>query len=169
MGSDESADSGSKKKSKTKQGKKKKTVPGQYRVTKLRKILKAVGLANPKLYKGLKELSNKKQILKLEEILSEHNIDFSNLSEKAIKKLKAEHDLKKEMADLGIDTSVQIEDGEPLSSRRPRRNQKVVSYRPQKPKLDSQSDDSGDDKNANDDKAEHQRKEEEEEANDESS
>ena len=90
----------------------------------------------------------------IKDLLTEKNIDFSNLSEKSIKKLKSEWDLKKEMAELGIDTSKndededQYEDGVTLSSRRPRRNVNKVSYKPQKPKFeeeDSQNEDANDD------------------------
>merc|ERR1712228_760302 len=133
-----------KKVSKSKRGKKKKSEPGTYTLTKLRKILKLVGAANPKLYTDLKKKSIKKQIVTIKEILTEKNVDFSNLSEKHIKKLRAEWELKKEMADLGIDTSKndddehQYKDGVTLSSRRPRRNanKAPISYRPQKPKYE---------------------------------
>merc|ERR1712228_777147 len=99
-----------KKVSKSKRGKKKKSEPGTYTLTKLRKILKLVGAANPKLYTDLKKKSIKKQIVTIKEILTEKNVDFSNLSEKHIQKLRAEWELKKEMADLGIDTSKNDDD-----------------------------------------------------------
>merc|ERR1712228_838810 len=160
-----------KKVSKSKRGKKKKSEPGTYTLTKLRKILKLVGAANPKLYTDLKKKSIKKQIVTIKEILTEKNVDFSNLSEKHIKKLRAEWELKKEMADLGIDTSKnddddndehQYKDGVTLSSRRPRRNanKAPISYRPQKPKYEE---DDSEDEDANDDNA----KEENQETSDE--
>merc|ERR1712228_233003 len=99
--------------------------------------------------------------------LTENNIDFSILSDKAIKKLKAEADLKKEMAELGIDSSKKEEDEDPykdgvtLSTRRPRRNIKKVSYRQKKPKYeeeDSENED-GDEENG---KKENEKDEEEE-------
>merc|ERR1712130_554792 len=130
------SESNNNKKDQKKGSKKKKSEPGMYTLSKLKKILRAIGAANPKVYKNLKGKSNKKQILMIKEILTEKEVDFSNLSEKAIKKLKAEWNLKREMAELGIDTSKQNEDGQEeddksLSSRRPRRNRnKVVSYRP---------------------------------------
>merc|ERR1712228_829991 len=162
-----------KKASKSKRGKKKKSEPGTYTLTKLRKILKLVGAANPKLYTDLKKKSIKKQIVTIKEILTEKNVDFSNLSEKHIKKLRAEWELKKEMADLGIDTSKnddddndehQYKDGVTLSSRRPRRNanKAPISYRPQKPKYE-EDDSQNEDEDANDDNA----KEENQETSDE--
>merc|ERR1712228_225611 len=161
-------------KNKKSKKKTKKKAPGAYTLTKLRKILKAVGLANPRFYKELKDKSNKEQISKIKDRLTENDVDFSNLSDKAIKKLKAEAELKKEMAELGIDSSKKEEDEDPykdgvtLSTRRPRRNIKKVSYRQKKPKYeeeDSENED-GDKENGKKENEKEEEGEDEEESSD---
>merc|ERR1711948_105113 len=146
------SDSNDNKKGSKKESKKKKSSPGEYTLSKLKKILRAVGAANPRVYKSLKDKSNKQQIAMIKKILTEKEVDFSNLSEKAIKKLKSEWNLKREMEELGIDTSKKNEDGQEaedeyengvtLSSRRPRRKRnKVVSYKPPKMKFEESEED----------------------------
>merc|ERR1712176_1007746 len=110
------------------------------------------------------------------EILTEKEVDFSNLSEKAIKKLKSEWNLKREMEELGIDTSKKNEDdqnaedeyenGVTLSSRRPRRKRnKVVSYKPPKMKFEEseEEEEGGGDKDANENENENAGKDEQKE------
>merc|ERR1712130_276464 len=122
--------------------KKKKTVPFEYTLTKLRKILRVCGLANPKLYKELKGKSNKNQVDAIKKLLEENEIPFDNLSDQRIKKLKQEYALKKEMEDLGINinTNHDAENEEmedvTLSSRRSRRNVSKVSYIEKEPEYD---------------------------------
>lgn len=107
-GGDDGDGSGSKKKSKTKgatKRKKKTKLPYENSLQKLKKMARAVGLANPKMYGKLKAMpSNKKQVDFLKELLAEHNVPTTNLSEAAIKKMQAEYALKREMAELGIGT-----------------------------------------------------------------
>ena len=114
--------------------------------------------------------SNKYRVQFLKDLLSEHNVPTSNLSEPAIKKLKEEYALKREMADLGIGCGaengqdLEVEDGVPLSTRRPRRNRNKVDYRqPAPPKYDAGSDAEGSDAE------EYEAAEEEEEAESEES
>jgi len=103
--------------------------------------------------------------VEIKEILTEKNVDFSNLSEKHIKKLKGEWELKKEMAELGIDTSKNEEndeeDGVPLSTRRKRRNanKAPISYRPQKPKYEESDSQNEEDENDDNVKEEEQNEE----------
>merc|ERR1712129_480110 len=150
----ESSSDSNKKDQNNKRSKKKKSEPGQYTLTKLRKMLRAVGAANPKLYKELKGHSNKQQIAKIKEILTEKEVDFSNLSDKAIKKLQSEWNLKREMAELGIETSKPNSDndnGATLSTRRPRRTRNAnVSYLPP-PKMKFEESDSEEEDNENED------------------
>merc|ERR1712039_1014324 len=167
------SDSNDNKKGSKKESKKKKSAPGEYTLSKLKKILRAVGAANPRVYKSLKDKSNKQQIAMIKEILTEKEVDFSNLSEKAIKKLKSEWNLKREMEELGIDTSKKNEDGQEaedeyengvtLSSRRSRRKRnKVVSYKPPKMKFEESEEDGNDDDADDNDKAEKDEQKDEE-------
>jgi len=116
-------------------------------LTQLKKLSRAVGLANPKMYGKLKEMkSNKKRVEFLKELLKENNVSTVTLSEAAIRKLKEEHALKREMAELGIvtatDQELEAEDGVPLSTRRQRRKRDKVNYRmPAMPKLEDEDED----------------------------
>merc|ERR1712126_708975 len=117
--------------------------PYEQTLTKLKRLSRGVGLVNPRLYKALKEMaSNKERVDYLKKLLSDNSISYNNLSEKEIKRLKTEFQLKREMEDLGIqigtDKSLECEDGVPLSTRRPKRKRKVVNYRAPALKLDTE-------------------------------
>merc|ERR1712109_293230 len=91
--------------------------------------------------------SNKDRVDYLKKLLSDNSISYNNLSEKEIKRLKTEHQLKKEIEDLGIqigtDKSLECKDGVPLSVRRPKRGCKVVNYRTPVLKLDTEDEEGG--------------------------
>merc|ERR1712129_660431 len=106
-------------------------------------------------------------IAKIKEILTEKEVDFSNLSDKAIKKLQSEWDLKREMAELGIDTSKPNSDtdnGATLSTRRPRRTRNAnVSYlSPPKMKFEESDSEEDDNENADGDEKKEAAKQDEE-------
>merc|ERR1712154_176413 len=131
--------------------KKKNKKPYEYTLFRLRKLLKITHFANPKIYAQIKGESNKKQVDFLKKLLSEKGVPFDNLSEKRFKEIKNEYDLKREMAELGINGDHNNDDdGIALSARRPRRNTKKVSYKlPEIPKYDeedSQNEEGNDDK-----------------------
>jgi len=131
---DDDEDGDTKKTAKSKPRKKGQKAPYERSLTKLKKLARAVGLANPRMYSKMKEMeSNKKRVDFLKELLSENNVAFDNLSDRAIEKMREEFALKREMAELGIGTAtekeLECEDGVPLSTRRPRRKRKEVNYR----------------------------------------
>eukprot|EP01083_Nonionella_stella_P172514 592283_1 len=123
---DADADNNSKKKAtrnRKKSGKKRYAV----KLTKLRRLLKVTGLANPKLYKELKGKKNKKQVDDITKILKDNGVETSALSDRAIKKIAEEFALKREMEDLGINLNEPMEEDEGTSMRS-RRNRTNVSY-----------------------------------------
>jgi len=150
---DDGDGSGSKKKSKKKEAtkrKKKAKLPYENSLQKLKKLARAVGLANPKMYGKLKAMpSNKKQVDFLKELLTEKEVPITNLSEAAIKKIQADYALKREMAELGIGAgggdALETEDGVPLSCRRPKRTRSKVNYKPPKYEKESGGNNDGSD------------------------
>lgn len=82
--------------------KRRKKKPGQFtRIEKLKKLAKAVGLGNPKLWKTIKPLSEKKAIQHIEELMETNEIDYSDLSQPMLQKIEKEHRLKREVEELG--------------------------------------------------------------------
>jgi len=160
-GSDD--DNSSKKKSKKKEPtkrKKKSKQPYENSLQRLKKLARAVGLTNPRMYRKLKAMSsNKKQVDFLRELLAEHDVPTNNLSESAIKKIQEEYALKREMAELGIVAgSGAAEDGVPLSCRRPKRTRSKVNYKP--PKYEKGSDSDGEEEYVDEEEEESEEEEE---------
>merc|ERR1719334_580297 len=116
--------------------------------------------------------SNKERVDYLKKLLSDNSISYNNLSEKEIKRLKTEFQLKREMEDLGIqigtDKNLECEDGVPLSTRRPKRKRKVVNYRAPALKLDTEDEEGEENEDGKGDK-DHEEEEEEEYVQDEES
>merc|ERR1711973_427424 len=130
--------------------KKKGKEPYESTLTKLKKLARAAGLANPKMYGQLKGLSsNKKRVDFLKQLLTENDVPIT-MNEKQIKKIQEEYALKREMADLGIgiggnSSGLAVEDGVPLSTRRPKRKRNKVDYKTPKYKIGSDDEEENDD------------------------
>jgi len=95
------------------------------RLAKLKDLIKAVGLSNPRFYQALKKAgSERQQILHIEEILDEKEIahDAEALSREAMEETKKKYALQKELNDLG-DTAKLI-----TTNGRGRRARKKVNY-----------------------------------------
>jgi len=158
---------GEKKKSKKgKKDKKKKAKKSKHtKLDKLKQLLRATRQATPKVYSQLKQEKNDSARVKIcLALLAEKNVPINDLSKGAIKKLQEEWALKREMEELGLGNGgdeqlLQCEDGVPLSTRRPKRKRKEVSYLAPKLKLDSDSN-----SDAEDEEEEPESEEEEEES-----
>lgn len=125
----DTAEAESKPKAKRGRKKKKKDVPAKGkdappRLRKLRELLKATGLANPRLYQQLKKMDSfKNQIRHLEGLFEEHDIscEARDLTQQALKRIKKEKDLERELASLGAHNI--LEGGRRL------RQRKKISYK----------------------------------------
>jgi len=100
----------------------------------MRKLARAVGLTNPKLFKQLKDLSTNEQIDKLSNLFDEHHISYTSkdLTQKAISKCQHDYQIQKELKDLnsshkGQQHSDVVENSE--STGRPKRKtRKEINY-----------------------------------------
>merc|ERR1712212_687076 len=73
------------------------------KLDKLRQLLRATRLANPKVYSQLKGLNNDAQRTKFAlTLLADKNVPTNDLSIRAIEKIKEEWALKREMEELGL-------------------------------------------------------------------
>lgn len=146
--------------------KKKGREPHEATLTKLKRLARAAGLANPKMYGELKSVeSNKKRVEFLKKLLTDNDVPIT-MNEKQIKKIQEDYALKREMADLGIGIGTgnpsEFEDGVPLSCRRPKRTRKAVNYKTPKYNADGSEEEEGDENDEEDDGEEYKEDESEE-------
>merc|ERR1712025_554541 len=133
------------KKAKGKKERRKKKAPKYTKLDKLKQLLRATRQATPRVYAQLKELKNDSARVKMcLALLAEKDVPTNDMSARAIKKLQDDWALKREMAELGLgnagdEQSLECEDGVPLSTRRPRRKRKEVSYLAPKLNLNTES------------------------------
>merc|ERR1712154_559377 len=163
-------DGETKKSKKGKSKKKKKAKKPKYtKLDKLKQLLRATRQATPKVYSQLKQEKNDSARVKIcLALLAEKDVPTNDLSKAAIQKLTDEWALKREMEELGLGNGgdeqlLQCEDGVPLSTRRPKRKRKEVSYLAPKLKLDSDSNSDNEDDEEEEPESEEEEEEESEE------